>query len=242
MAFVSSVALPVRSLQLWRISLLVVLVGLLLGCATGTTVEMETLQTLISGKGSGTPAIPSNPDPRYRYLVGAVKGSRPAMLVLAYVDAHPQGPVEVWASATGEMVKLQNGRIIATAGLKSDLLAVRMKSPPLAWDRLTEQGQRFERERDVMPGYRFNMLEQLHVVPWKQQPLHDLPSTLPKDSALRYRWFREVSEVTSGNGLPDAWFAWGKHLGEWSVVYTEQCLAPDYCLWLQRWPVKEEAN
>jgi hypothetical protein len=41
--------------------------------------------------------------------------------------------------------------------------------------------------------------------------------------------------------LPEARFAWGRHRGLWTVVQSEQCLAPDFCLKLQRWPVQEEA-
>ena len=39
--------------------------------------------------------------------------------------------------------------------------------------------------------------------------------------------------------LPDAWFAWGKHLGVNQIVYSEQCITPDFCLKLQRWPLLE---
>ncbi|NVO05708.1 MAG: hypothetical protein HXX19_07110 [Rhodoferax sp.] len=73
----------------------------------------------------------------------------------------------------------------------------------------------------------------------------ELPETLPVAKANGYRWFRESANVMEGQGsgaLPDAWFAWGRHRGAEDIVYSQQCLAPDFCLTLQRWPLLEEAK
>jgi hypothetical protein len=96
-----------------------------------------------------------------------------------------------------------------------------------------------------MYGRRFGIREQMKVQAWPNLPPVALPTTLPADKAAGYRWYRESVQPQSVGGtskLPDAWFAWGRHRGSDQIVYSEQCLAPDFCLKLQRWPLLEEAN
>jgi hypothetical protein len=103
----------------------------------------------------------------------------------------------------------------------------------------------FVRQRDEMPGYRFGIAEQIQLIPWQGLPPMELPSTLPSAKAMEYKWYRESATLVAEQGgaaLPDAWFAWGKHRGAESIVYSQQCLAPDFCLQLQRWPLLEEAK
>ncbi len=226
----------------------------LTGCASGTGAEWDTLASAIRGDFAADKVqrLPPNPNPAFRYLRVELGGFPAAMLALGYVDAHPQGPVEVWYSAQGEVLKVQNGRIVATAGLPLDWVSVQFTPAPQPWAEVAVQGVAFSRVRSELPSYRFAIAEQVKVMPVPGLKETDLPFALPaslaRENVPRYQWFRESSSSSSnsaasgvGAPLPDSWFAIGKHMGQTMVVYSRQCLTPGYCLHLQRWPVQEDA-
>lgn len=233
---------PVFGLACWLVCLS------LAGCASGTGAEWDTLASVIRGDFAADKVqhVPQDPNPAYRYLRVELEGFPPAMLALGYVDVHPLGPVEVWYSARGEVLKVQNGRIVATTGLPLDWGSVQFIPTPQPWDDVAPHGAAFSRVRSELPSYRFDVAEHVTVTPVPGLKETDFPFALPdslaRENVLRYRWFREsFTSATSGaeGQLPDSWFAIGKHLGKTTVVYSRQCLTPDYCLHLQRWPVQE---
>jgi hypothetical protein len=171
----------------------------------------------------------SHANPKIRYLRGQVLGHPPAFLVLGYIESDPHGGIEVWYSATGEVIKIQNGRIVATAGLAVDWRRVQIS---------TIHAHSFERMRDVMPGYQFGVQDIVNTRPWQGLPATKLPTTLTESKARSYTWVRESIHSTTGEALPPAWFAWGQYEGMPAVVYSEQCLTATFCLTLQRWPVQ----
>lgn len=181
-------------------------------------------------------------NPLYRYLRVEAQGHPPALLVLGYVDAHPQGDIEVWYSAKGEVIKIQNGRIVGAVGLGIDWRSVQFSSSPPVWTAIPTQGLAYQRLRDEMPGHRSAISDRLEVKPWLGLPLIALPTSLPVDQARSYDWFREITVSTNAQPLPPAWFAWGLHRGQPTVVYSEQCLSATFCLRLQPWPVQKEAS
>jgi hypothetical protein len=205
------------------------------------------MQALASTGGSGVTkdAIPAVPDLRYRYMRLQVQGHPPALLALGYLDPHPLGPIAVWYSGNQEVLRTHNGRLVGVAGTLHDWQAVTFTPAPPAWAAVPAQGVSFVRQHDEMPGYRFGIAEQIQLTPWQGLPPVELPDTLPAAKAKEYQWYRETASVLQGQGgavLPVAWFAWGMHRGAESIVYSEQCLAPDFCLQLQRWPLLEEAK
>jgi hypothetical protein len=208
------------------------------------------MQALFSTGGTGVSqaAIPDAPDLRFSYLRVQVPGHPPGLMVLGYMDPDPAGLIEVWYSANRETLRLQNGRVISTTGTLEDWSAVHYAPAPPAWSDVTVAGIAYERQHDGMPGYRYGIREQIKVQAWPSLPPLELATSLPADKAASYRWYRESVLPQPGQAslstvsLPDAWFAWGKHRGVSQIVYSEQCLAPDFCLKLQRWPLLEEAN
>ena len=206
-------------------------------CASTASPELDSVFALVGGNGFGGPVIPVKPDLRYRYLRVEVEGHPPGMLVLGYIDPHPLGPIEVWYSASREVIKTQNGRIVATAGLKSDWSAVRFSQGPVSWPQVGAQDASYERVRDAVSEYRYAVVEQVQVKSVARVPDDVLVPSLPLAVAQQYQWFRETSRHKGEANLPDAWFAWGKHRGSHDVVYSVQCLTSDFCLHLQRWPV-----
>lgn len=196
---------------------------------------------MVFSPGQGAASIPATPNPRYTFLRVKATGYPPGLLVLGYIDPHPDGPVLVWYSANGQVLRTQNGRIVGSTGTPVEWLGLRMVIAPPAWESRPAGDYRYVRERDVLPGYQFGVHESLLGAPVPVPAAGQLPETLPMDLAQQYRWYREVVTDSSVSPvLPPALFAWGQYDGEWKVVYSEQCLSPDLCVVLQRWPVRKE--
>lgn len=203
------------------------------GCANNTPAYVKAVQSLWAS--TELPSQASQLNPAYRYLHVQANDSPPALLALGYEDPHPQGLIEVWYSAKQEVIKTQNGRIISTAGLLINWQAVRTPTAPADWSSLPSAGQGYQRLRDVSPGYQSSVTDQVTVKPHAGLPDIRLPPTLPESKAQTLRWFSETRQGRSPS-LPTAWFAWGQHQGQPGIVYSRQCLSPEYCLQLQRWP------
>lgn len=180
-------------------------------------------------------------NPAYRYLRVQAGDSAPALLVLGYVDQHPGGEVQVWYSAKGEVLKLQDGRIVGTAGLATDWQAVSFAPALPAWNAVSPEGLVFTRRHDQTPGYRAGLSETVRLQAWPGLPGLALPASLPLAQAHSYAWYREQVEQPSPSSLPPAWFALAEREGRLGVVYSEQCLSPSLCLRLQAWPPEKAA-
>ena len=218
--------------------------ALLLGCASANTPVSQTLSSLLTHSlaASDAPVLGARLNPNYGYLRVDAQGQPPALLVLGYIDPHLLGPIEVWYSGTGEVLKLQNGRIIATAGLAPDWRSVRFVTAPPQWSAVPAQGDSYQRVRDEMPAHRYGIAERVAVTPVPAGPPAFVSVTLPSAQARAATWFREDVQGSSGeDALPSAWFAWSNYQGQPDVVYSQQCLSPTFCLQLMRWPLEGAA-
>lgn len=180
------------------------------------------------------PAVKLNPS--YQYLLATLDGAKPALLVLGYVDTHPQGNIEVWYSGQGEVIRLQNGRLVGSTGLAVQWRRVVYPTAPPAWQSVPASGVQFARIRDEHPGYRLGFMDQVFLTPLQISP-HNLPSDVQKTAV----WYQERYAEASGESIPAAWFALGTHDGQTTIVYSRQCLSPSLCLTLQRWPLKKDS-
>jgi hypothetical protein len=204
------------------------LVAALSACSAGNNAIVDTARSVISREpGAGRGHL----DPNFRYL-RVTKDGRVALLVLGNQDSHPQGVIEVWYSASREVLRLQNGRLVGAVGLTSEWRNVSV--PPLpSWSAIASAGApvRWVRTRDVMPGYRFGVRDALRLsvsLPPSGTQLQDVdPQHLV--------WYEEEVETDSG-ALPPARYAVDLRDGSETVVYGEQCLAPGVCFTWQRWP------
>ena len=173
-------------------------------------------------------------DPRYKYLRVQID-QREVFMVLGYVDSHPDGQVEVWYSALGEVLRLRDGRLIgATMNMGTDWLSVSFNHRP-RWEQIGAQAS-FERSRDISPGYQYGIKENMLI--------QRIPQ--PSDSQLRLipaptlTWFEE--RVVGGEGLPPARYGVSMVGATPQVVYAEQCLSSDLCFSWQRWVPLEESK
>lgn len=205
--------------------------GLFLLGACGHTPVTRTLFDAIPGLRQKADDIPLNPN--LRYLRVTVRG-RVVLMVLGYVDPAPEGAIETWYSAEGEVIRLQSGRIVSTAGLETDWRAVRTISLPPWQDLLVKPTAEYRRERDEMPGYRFGIVESITIYPVRT-PFNARLAGLP---AQALRWYEEAV-ANARDGLPSARYGLRVKDGVPSVVYGEQCLSPSLCIAWQSWPATQ---
>jgi hypothetical protein len=164
-----------------------------------------------------------------------------AILGLDRLDPHPAGPIQVWQSVGGEVLRIQNGRLVGASGLLTEWSNVRLPDLP-RWSQVAKSAQpvRWTRERDVMPGYRHGVRDELIVT----------SATPPAKSALReidattLTWFEERIARKPGSprddDLPAARYAVRMAGSTETVVYGEQCLAPKLCITWQRWSAEQQ--
>ncbi len=206
-------------------------------CSSNSSALMETLKQ--ANPFAKPPAVQLLP--RYSYLRTVVSG-RVLYLALGYVDARPEGDLETWYSASGEVIRLLNGRIFSTAGLATDWRAVRAPSVP-AWASLAAAAAtkapakpagpwRYARERDAMPGYRFGIQEQVEIKAVPAPSASQLDG-VRADSLL---WFQEQMTGPGAEALPVARYGVEVQAGQAKVIYSEQCVSAQLCFSFQHLP------
>lgn len=209
----------------------------------------QTLVALVRGDlGQGESAVATAVlNPAYRYLRVELDGAAPALLVLGYLEPHPDGVVEVWYASLGEVIKTQNGRIVGTVGLGVDWASVTFSKPPVAWQGGGGLASTYVRVRSELPGYRVGGVETVAVSPLARQDVGQLPlksfgPVFQVAQAQRLHWYQErVVAAPPTSDLPVSWFAVGRHGGQVAVVFSRQCLTDNMCMNLQPWPAQDEA-
>lgn len=215
-----------------RVAALLWLVVHVVACAPSTNAVLQSLQTAVQREPAVDAGFKLNPE--FRYLRATTKG-KVSLLVLGYVDNHPHGPIEVWYSAQREVLRLQNGRVAGAVGLPIEWRNVSIPSmPPWATLASSKQKTHWTRLRDVMPGYRFGVTDNLALEMISPQHKTSLVGIDPN----RLVWFEERVENSDfgTSTLPVTRYAVSAG-SDSNVVYAEQCLAEDFCFAWQRWPV-----
>lgn len=210
---------------------------LLTGCTPGLGAAVASLRQVVA-PASG--ADVSKLDPNFAYL-RVTRGKHVGLLWRGSVENSPEGPVEVYYSSTGEVLRLRDGRLMGALGLVTEWRYVADPAPGWAEVVKSRDPAAFVRIRDVMPGYRSGVRDELVL----------RPVVVPQRSALRaidprsLEWFEESVRTRDGtripgvvsDRLPAARYAIDVAGKQPVVVYSEQCLAPDLCFTWQRWSV-----
>ena len=227
------------------------------GCGGNQNAIYESLRLAFTNPNTVIDSSPINPN--YRYLRADVNNN-PALLVLGYVDADPDGPIDVWYSAMKETIKIQNGRLLSTHGLDKNWIEVKLiQAPPLAaaFDpQLIEAAElavskknrnlpnplSYTRIRTVMPGYRARIEETVFLKALTEAP-GNAPDRLkegPYSGKLRWVEERARPKVQSANnpGLAVVTAVYAVDMSGLvpRPIYGRQCLSPDYCLSWLTWP------
>ena len=162
-----------------------------------------------------------------RYLRVTVQG-KALLMVLGYVDRDENNrSVEVWYSADGEVLRTLSGRLVGLTGAPIEWSHVRLPASLPAW-RDASSGQRYIRQLDEMPGYRWERVD--HVTMRLVSPPGSARLEGMKLGELL--WFEEV--VDDQPAWATARYAITQ--GEKEPVYGEQCLSETLCLSWQFWP------
>ena len=199
-------------------------------CTTGSGAIFVAAQGAISGSQAKVIAAPL--DPRFRYLRLTAFGQT-VYPVLGFVD----GNVDVWYSSSGEVIRLRNGRVSETAGLPTDWRDVVALNAP-QWSGLATQPTKYQRRRDVLPGYHFSLVDEVKV------RSIDAPSStaLAGVAPSKLQWFEEVSITNDDRlALPVARFGVDMSVTPPKVVYSEQCLSNTLCLQMQEWSAAQQS-
>jgi len=175
-------------------------------------------------------------DPRFEFLQMKLGDSPAAYLALG----KRVGASESWYSADPLLVVLEDGRLGPFAGAAVEWRAVRQAGRP-DWERLVRRGntQRWQRQRDEMPGYRFGLSDEIET---RRITQTELPAELTSvherllASHRELRWVSDQVSTTDPEGQRVAWAQWfavAERAGRWQVVWSRQCLRPDWCLELR---------
>lgn len=187
------------------------------------------------GRGAAEESTPL--DPKFTYL-RVTRGSHVGLLWLGSVERRAEGAVEVFYSGSGEVVRLLNGRVVGALGLATEWRHVDITPPAWAAVAKNQQSAPYRRTRDVMPGYRSGVRDEL-VLSVVAPPAR---TALKGVDAASFTWFEESAR--SGGGplraadpqkLPPARYAVRFTAAGETVEYGEQCLSPDFCFTWQRW-------
>ncbi|MES2208455.1 MAG: YjbF family lipoprotein [Pseudomonadota bacterium] len=225
-------------------------IALTTGCST---VWQSTYETSVAAfKNPEKLLTEAKLDSHYRYLRFEVN-QHPVLLILGFVDVHPEGPVEVWYGGDPVMVKLQNGRYVASKGLQTNWQDVHIDQVPDFAS--LNQPQRYLRTRQQAPGAEFGIRETVVITPLNQAP--DIAPKLLKEPNIRLvasgdnvdvapiRWFSEVvvsaSTATMSKAKLPAFYA-VEMASKPKIIFGYQCLKADYCISWQAWPATAAAK
>lgn len=219
-----------------RLNLAVALSLALTACTPGTSGIMDSARFTASNFTSSGSSPPLRAG--MRFLRVSIEGGRKVFLALGYIEGSGNDTVEVWYSAEGEVLKLRGGRIVSTVGLSTDWRRVAFSRLP-SWTEIGKLPQAFERERDVMPGYRMNVRETLEI----REISPPAPNPLTEIAPSRVRWFEEntIGPAAEPHPLPPARYA---ILIDPATpvtaepLYGEQCLSANLCFSWQQLPAK----
>lgn len=208
-----------------RLTLLAASCWALSACSSRVDAMAQTAKAVFQSSPDASALAAVNPSIRYLRIE---INDRVLLLALGYIDAHPLGPVEVWYSSQGEVLRLQNGHVVGLTGPDVEWRQVRLSTMP-AWPADSTAASTYTRIRDVMPGYRFGIVDELSIRAINTPSQSNLVTL----AAQSLRWYEEHE---AKDKLPPARFALSNTHGQDTVVYGEQCISRALCLSWQQWP------
>jgi hypothetical protein len=233
-----------------------VVLCMLSACANEPSAGMSVLQRAWGGKGAEEPRVMQA---SYRYLRMDRPQGGVVLLARAYVDAHPLGPVSVWYSADGEVLRTRSAWLVGLVGHGPGFRVVGgdpwLSQWPVSrfervngwrsWDAPLELRygvrQEWQLLRDVPPLALLKTLPEAARLPasWVSSAP---PQALVADAVAWYRLRFDAMGDEAAPPWPDHWFAVrkpGAAFQEDQVLYSYQCTSPQECFHLQAWPRSE---
>ena len=202
------------------------------GCSSGLSALGQTAWAAFRPNAS---PLEARLNPNFQYLRVTVNG-RVLFLALGNEESSSGGPIEIWYSAKKEVLKFQHGRLVGADGLTPEWRNVMLVGAP-SWSDLAKSKHdvTWTRIRDVMPGYRYGVHDELSVRRIVTPRSTELKGVAPASLT----WFEERMRTSVPEmALPPARYAVSFVGGKARVVYGEQCLSKDICFTWQRWSAK----
>lgn len=174
---------------------------------------------------------PQHPDLEFMRLS---RSGSVAYLALGYRE----GAVEHWYSADRIVLRLDDGRIAQWLGAPVEWRAAALQQRP-TWSRLAQAGEplTWQRRHDEMPGYRYGVIDEI-----ESHRVHAGPVGVPDLNVVPGQtlvWVREEVRSTLVDGSAwthDQWFALAGQADRWQVLWSRQCVAPEWCFEIQPLP------
>jgi hypothetical protein len=214
---------------LWTWLAFTCLCAFLTGCTARLQNSTDAVLRLLSKPSNAN--VATQLDPSYKYLRVSVFGQT-GFLALGYTDAHPMGSIDVWYSSDYRVLRIQNGYIVGISGTPVEWRQVIFSTKP-HWPTggITTK---FTRTRDVMPGYKFGITDQLtltEIVAPKTSNYATNPHIPPIEGL---QWFEATD---ASQAITPSRFAVATINNTPTAVYGEQCFAEDFCITWQTWPL-----
>ncbi len=245
-----------QSLLLKKLYLLVLFsltINFLHGCSSQTDAAWKTMQMGFRNEAAQIEKAHLKND--LTYLRANINGLE-VLLVKGYVDSSLQGPVDVWYSSDGSVMRIQHGRYLGSIGFDQnwhevsrndapnlDMLLNSVMSPsnnpntPIVNTKKYFSTQSYV----VMPSYLVMRDERISSV-LSASPPESIPSSFKKYLQNKdLIWVFESpqpSDIFKRKGGSFAWYGFVKNTGGFEQVIGQQCLSKESCITWMPWPIQ----
>lgn len=164
-------------------------------------------------------------DPKFRYLL-VESGGQEALVVWVGNEPNPLGEASVWISADGVVLRFVQGRLIGVSEtrrswqIRSELI--------LSPENPLFSGTQYEQISDEQPNFRIGVVRKIQKLNLSTVP----QPMLAIEKAQSLRWYEEI-DSQSRKRL--AVYGLDAHQ---QTIAGQRCIASDWCLRWQKWPVK----
>lgn len=200
--------------------LITVSLQFLSACASGLSGGLSTLVNEVRSSPSSARQTPLKTGIRYLLVEN---NHREALMVWVGNEVGPMGPITIWVSSDGVVLRLTRGRLVG------------ISEPSRQWRLISEsslvpndgllQASHFSQTTDEQPGYRFGVLRTVTKTLLKDNT--QAPSWLPQG----LQWEQELDVATGKRLALNGYF---RPDGE--IVAGQRCIHPRWCLQWQTWP------
>lgn len=242
--------------------ILLILIGListfLHGCSSQSDAAWKTMQL---GFRNDAALIEKSPlKNNLNYLRANINGLD-VLLVKGYVDPDAGGPIDVWYSSDGSVMRIQGGRYLGSVGFDQNWQEVSRKE-------LTDFGMLLKNEFSptknslvsvpvtpiksvkkyfstqsyiVIPSYLVMRDERVSAVVSSSTP-ESIPSSFKKYLENKdLIWISETpqpNDLFKKKGPSFAWYGFVKNQGTFKQVIGQQCLSKEFCITWMPWPIQ----
>lgn len=152
-------------------------------------------------------------------------------MILGYRQLQEHKLIEHWYTGAGEMIETVDGRLHKALGTTSEIRRNTSQAP--SWQTVSESRipVTWERQLDIMPGYRFGLVEQIST---RQLTEVEIP-VVPGIEQRGLVWFQDEVQTKDIQGQTETYrqlFAVKNN----QLIYSEQCISEKLCMRIQSIP------